>query len=164
MTVPAHVTALLRHCADLRDRTHGHAPAARGRPGKEVLFLQTVPLLDRFARQALEELNGPLLLDTGQVTASGARRTGERGLEARWELSWPEQRLAGIGAVRLHAFYGAGFDHPHLQGGTVGRWPLNVFTAEQAAAELHTLRAIAVADLHNLAAQRDHRIIPAVRR
>ncbi|MGP3933623.1 hypothetical protein [Nonomuraea sp. KM88] len=166
MSVPAHVAALMRHFVDLRDRTYGHAPvpAARDRSGKDVLFLQTVPFLDPFARQALEELNGPLLLNTGQIAASGVRRTGERGLEALWELSWPEQRLAGIGAVRLHAFYGAGFHHPHLQGGTVGRWPLNVFTPEHAAAELHTLRVIATADLHNLIAQRDHRIIPAMKR
>ncbi|WP_067477899.1 hypothetical protein [Actinomadura hibisca] len=160
------VAALLRHFADLRDGTHGHAPAAaaRDRPGKDVLFLRAVPLLDPFARQALEELNGSLLADTGEIAASGARRTGERGWEALWELSWPEQRAARIGAIRLHAFYGAGFHHPHLQGGTVGQWPLNVFTPEQAAAELPTLRAIAAADLHNLVAQRDHHIIPALKR
>ncbi|GAA2839091.1 hypothetical protein [Nonomuraea rubra] len=165
MSVPAHVAVLMRHFADLRERTHGHAPAptVRDRPGKDVLFLCTVPLLDPYAWQALEELNGPLLLGTGQITASGVRRTAERGLEALWELSWPEQRLAGIAAVRLHAFYGAGSHHPHLQGGTVGRWPLNVFTPEQAAAELPTLRVIATADLHNVAAQRDHRIIPAMK-
>jgi hypothetical protein len=56
---------------------------------------------------------------------------------------------------------GIGFHHPHLRGGTVGEWPLNVFTPEQAAAELPTLRAIASADLHNLVFQRDFRIIPA---
>ncbi|MFB4319839.1 hypothetical protein [Actinomadura sp. 21ATH] len=150
MSVPAHAAALLRHYADPRDRA-----------AEDVLFLRAVPLLDPFARQALEELNGPLLLGTGRLTASGTRRTAERGLEALWELSWPEQRLAGIGAVRLHAFYGAGFRQPHLQGGTVGRWPLHVSTPEQAAAVLPTLRAIAAADLHNLVAQRDHGIVPA---
>src|SRR6266496_6753628 len=52
--------------------------------------------------------------------------------------------------------------HPHLQGGTVGDWPLNVFDETQAAAALPTLRAVASADLHNLVLQRDYRIIPAI--
>ena len=81
-----------------------------------------------------------------------------------WLLSWPAQRAAGIHAVTLRAYYGARFLHPHLQGSTVGDWPLNVFDAEQAAAELPTLRAIASADLHNLVFQLggDYRVVPAV--
>jgi len=51
-----------------------------------------------------------------------------------------------------------------LRGGTVGNWPLSVFAEEQAADVLPTLRAIASADLHNLAFQRDYRIIPATMR
>jgi hypothetical protein len=54
--------------------------------------------------------------------------------------------------------------HPHLRGATVGVWPLNVFSADDAAAELPTLRAIAAADLHNLVFQSDYRIVPAVTR
>jgi hypothetical protein len=65
-----------------------------------------------------------------------------------------------LGAIR--AFYSAGAQHPHLQGGTVGDWALNLFDEEQAAAELPTLRAIASADIHNLVFQRDYRIIPAM--
>ena len=74
----------------------------------------------------------------------------------------PEQQAAGISPVIIHAYYGAGAHHPHLQGGTVGDWPLNVFDEGQAAAELPVLRAIASADLHNLVFQRDYRIIPAI--
>ena len=72
-----------------------------------------------------------------------------------------QAKAAGINPIILHAFYGTGFHHPHLRGGTVGDWPLNAFTPEQAAAELPTLRAIATAELHNLVFQRDYRIIPA---
>jgi hypothetical protein len=61
----------------------------------------------------------------------------------------------------LHAFYGAGFHHPHVRGGTVHDWPLNIFTEEQATAKLPTLRAIAAAEVHNLVFQRDYTIIPA---
>jgi hypothetical protein len=155
---PAHITALLRHFADLRDGTHGHAASRRD---KEKLFTEAVDLLDPYARQVLDEVNAHLLLGTGEVTASGVRRSAIRGVDAIWALSWPEQRTTGIDPIVIHAFYGSGFHHPHLRGGTLGDWPLNIFTPEQAAAELPTLRAIAAADLHNLVYQRDYRIIPA---
>ena len=152
--------ALVRHFADLRDGTHGDAVVSR--QGKERLFAEGVELLDPYARLALDEMNTQLLLDTGTVTSHGVLRTPDGGLVAPWTLSWPEQQDAGIEPVTVHAFYGRGFHHPHLRGGTLGEWPLNVFTEEQAAAELPTLRAIVAGDLHNLVFQRDFRIIPAV--
>jgi hypothetical protein len=60
--VPAYVTALARHFADLRDDTHGNA---HSRADKETLFATAVGLLDRYAREALAEVNTHLLLDTG---------------------------------------------------------------------------------------------------
>ena len=156
----SYTAALLRHFADLRDGTHG---GVRSRRDKERLFAAAVPLLDPHARQALDEINTDLLLGIGEVTATGVRGSADRGLEAVWALSWPAQRAAGIEPVILRAYFGAGFVHPHLQGGTVGDWPLNVFDEEQAATELPTLRAIAAADIHNLVFQLggDIRIIPA---
>ena len=153
-------SALLRHFADLRDGTHGGVSSRRD---KERLFVAAVPLLDPHARQALVEINTYLLLGTGEVTATGARRSADGGSEAVWALSWPEQQAAGIQPVILRAYFGAGFAHPHLQSGTVGDWPLNVFDEEQAARELPTLRAMAAADIHNLVFQLggDVRIIPA---
>ncbi len=88
-------------------------------------------------------------------------RSTTDGVDAIWALAWPEQRDAGISPITLHAFYGAGFHHPHLRGGTVRDWPLNVFTQEQATATLDTFRQIASAEVHNLVFQRDYRIIPA---
>ena len=156
----ASASALLRHFADLRDGTHG---GASSRPDKERLFVAAVPLLDRHARQALEEINAYLLLGTGEVTATGVRQSADGGPEAVWALSWPEQQAAGIKPIVIRAYFGAGFAHPHLQSGTVGDWPLNVFDEEQAAAELPTLRALAAADVHNLVFQLggDVRITPA---
>ena len=63
--------------------------------------------------------------------------------------------------VIIRAYYSAGAHHPHLQAGTTGDWPLNVFDEKQAA-ELPTLRAMASADLHNLVFRADYRIVPAV--
>jgi hypothetical protein len=153
-------SALLRHFADLRDGTHG---GVRSRPGKERLFAAAVSLLDPYARQALEEINTALLLGTGELTAAGLRNSIGAETEAVWELSWAEQQAAGVKPIVIRAYFGAGFLHPHLQSATVGDWPLNVFDDEQAAAELPTLRAMAVADLHNLVFQLggDVRIIPA---
>src|SRR5260370_889656 len=90
-------------------------------------------------RQALGEMNTDLLLGTGAVTRTGVRVGGD-GVDAIWALSWPEQQAAGISPVVLRAYYGVGAHHPHLQGGTVGDWPLNVFDEREAAAELPTLR------------------------
>lgn len=161
---PEHLAALRRHFTDLRDHTPRPSAARAARQDKDLSFLRAVPLLDRYARLTLEELDTHLLLGTGLVTATGVRRTLERGLDALWELSWPAQRVAGVNPVRLHAFHGAGFHLPHLQGGTVGQWPLAVATDDDAAAQLPTLRAIAAADLHNLVFQSDYRIIPALTR
>ncbi len=157
---PASASALLRHFADLRDGTHGGASSRRD---KERLFAAAVPLLDPHARQALEEINTYLLLGTGEVTATGVRRSADGGIDAVWALSWPEQQAAGIKPIVVRAYFGIGFAHPHLQSGTVGDWPLNVFDEEQAATELPTLRAMVAADIHNLVLQLggDVRIIPA---
>jgi hypothetical protein len=157
---PSYTAELLRHFADLRDGVHGDVVS---RQDKERLFARTVPLLDPYARQALGEINDDLLLGTGEIQASGIREA-EDGVDASWTLTWPEQRDAGISPVTLQAFYGAGFHHPHLRGGTVHDWPLNVFTEEQAAAKLTAFREIAAAEVHNLVFQRDYRIIPATTR
>jgi hypothetical protein len=98
-----------------------------------------------------------------ELLARGKDLLHRRGsVEAIWALSWPEQQAAGISPIIIRAYYGAGAHHPHLQGGTVGDWPLNVFDERQAAAELPALRAVASADVHNLVFQRDYRIIPAI--
>ncbi|MEW6519111.1 MAG: hypothetical protein AB1461_06825 [Thermodesulfobacteriota bacterium] len=154
---PAHLRALLRHFADLRDASHGGAVT---RQDKEALFAAAVDLLDSYARQALAEINDTLLLGRGTVTASGLTRSPEGDAVATWSLGWPEQAQRHLQPVTLQAFFGRTFLHPHLRGATVGYWPLNVFTDADAAAELPTLRAIAGADLHNLVFQSDYRIIP----
>jgi hypothetical protein len=157
--IPAYITSLIRHFEDLRDGTHG---GSASRKDKEAHFEKEVRLLAPIARQVLTEMNTSLLLDTGQVTETGLRRTADGGLQASWALSWPEQRAAGIPPIELQAYFGAGFHHPHLRGTTVHDWPLNVFSDEDAAAQLSTLRAIASGDLHNLVFQADYRIVPAV--
>lgn len=155
---PAHLRGLLRHFADLRDGTHGADAVTRS--DKERLFLAAVTFLDPYANQALAEINDALLLGTGAVAATGVTRSDDGGIAATWTLGWPEQKRANIWPITLQAFYGHGFHHPHLRGGTVGVWPLNVFSDADAAVELPTLRAIAVAELHNLVFQRDWRIVP----
>jgi hypothetical protein len=158
-TIPAYITSLIRHFEDLRDGTHG---GSASRKDKEAHFEKAVQLLSPIARQVLTEINTSLLLDTGELTETGLRRTADRGLSASWALSWPEQRAAGVEPIVLQAHFGGGFHHPHLRGTTVRDWPLNVFTDEDAAAQLSILRAIASSDLHNLVYRADYRIVPAV--
>ena len=157
-----HLRGLLRHLADLRDGIHGDGAVSRA--DKERLFSAAVDYLDPYARQALAEMNASLLLGSGTVSSSGVTRTTNGDCAALWTLAWPEQEQAGIPPVTLEAFYGHSFHHPHLRGGTVGVWPLNVFSTDDAAAELPTLRAIARADLHNLVFQSDYRIVPVTTR
>lgn len=156
--VLTHHKALLRHFADLRDGRHGDAT---DRAGKEGLFAKAVELLDPVARLVLRELDEDLLLGTGTIASTGLTGSADGGVRALWSLSWPEQQRAGVAPVTILAHYGRGFHHPHLSGATVGEWPLNVFDAEQADAEISTMRAIVAADLHNLVFQADFRIVPA---
>jgi len=159
---PAHLRGLLRHFADLRDGTHGDGAVTRA--DKERLFASAVGRLDPYARQALAEMNDALLLGTGTIIATGVTTSPLGDVAATWTLGWPEQEQARIQPITVQAFYGRGFHHPHLRGGTVGDWPLNVFSDADAAAELPIVRAIAAADLHNLVFERDFRIVPATAR
>jgi hypothetical protein len=111
--------ALIRHFADLRDGTHGGVSSRRD---KERLYATAVALLDPYARQALDEMNTGLMLDTGEVAATEVRRSADGGLESVWALSWPEQIATGINPILIRAYFGRGFHHPHLQSGTVGDW------------------------------------------
>jgi hypothetical protein len=157
--MPAYIISLIRHFEDLRDGTHG---GSASRKDKEAHFEKAVQLLAPVARQVLTEINTSLLLDTGELTETGLRRTRDGGLNATWALSWPEQRAAGVEPILLQAYFGGGFHHPHLRGTTVHDWPLNVFSDQDAAAQLPVLRAIASGDLHNLVFSADYRIIPVV--
>ncbi len=157
--IPAYITSLIRHFEDLRDGTHG---GSASRKDKETHFAKAVQLLAPVARQVLTEMNSSLLLDTGQLSETGLQRTADGGLSATWALSWPEQRAAGVKPILLQAYFGGRFHHPHLRGTTVHDWPLNVFSDEDAAAQLPILRAIASSDLHNLVYRTDYRIVPAV--
>jgi len=159
--VPAYVRALMRHFVDLRDNTHG---GSTGRDDKEDHFARAVELLHPVANQVLREMNTLLLLESGRISSTGLQRTPDESLVASLALSWPEQSSAGISPVVLMAYYGIGFHHPHLRGATVGDWPLNIFTRSDAADQLHLLRAIASAELHNLVYQADYSIVPAVSR
>jgi hypothetical protein len=158
-TIPAYITSLIRHFEDLRDGTHG---GSASRKDKETHFERAVQLLAPIARQVLSEMNMSLLLDTGKLTETGLQRSEDGGLNASWALSWPEQRAAKVQPIMLQAHFGSGFHHPHLRGTTVQDWPLNVFSEEDAAAQLPILRAIASSDLHNLVYRADYRIVPAV--
>jgi hypothetical protein len=88
-TIPAYITSLIRHSAHLRDGTNGGSTI---RKDKEAHFEKARQQLAPVARQVLTEMNTSLLLDTGQLTERGLRRTADGGLNASGALSWPEQR------------------------------------------------------------------------
>jgi hypothetical protein len=86
LSTPGHVTVLIRHFSDLRDRTHGGSVS---RDDKEAHFAHAVDLLAPVARQALEEINTDLLLDTGRVVATGLHRGISSGPNS-WRPAWPQ--------------------------------------------------------------------------
>src|SRR5438876_9275396 len=90
---PAYITSLIRHFEDLRDGTHG---GSASRKDKEAHFEKAVQLLAPVARQVLTEMNRSLLLDTGQLTETGLRRTADGGMVGSWVLSWREQQDDGF--------------------------------------------------------------------
>src|SRR2546423_1372855 len=88
--------------------------------------------------------------DQRRSTARQRRAVRRRG--SSLSHPWARRRLdtrvataagARIDPITIRAYFGSGSPHPHLQGGTVGDWPLNVFNEDEAAGELGTLRAIA---------------------
>ena len=95
---PAYITSLIRHIEDLRDGTHGGSTT---RKDKEAHFEKAVQLLAPIARQVLNEMNTSLLLDSGQLTETGLRRTTDGGLDASWTLSWPEQLRSGAAKLAI---------------------------------------------------------------
>src|SRR5213594_448184 len=88
-----HLTALMRHFIDLRDGTHG---GSASRSDKETHFAHAVELLAPVARQAIDEINSHLLLNTGKVVATGLQREADGSMSASWDLVWPEQQKAGV--------------------------------------------------------------------
>src|SRR5882724_7321273 len=101
--VPAYVTSLIRHFADLRDGTHG---GSESRKEKEAHFEKAVQLLALVARQVLTEVNKSLLLGTGHLTETGLQATGDGGVRASWSVSWPEQRTAAVEPIEIQAYFG----------------------------------------------------------
>src|SRR3954454_12051877 len=114
-SLPAYITSLIRHFADLRDGTHG---GSASRKDKEAHFEKAVQLLAPTARRVLTEMNVNLLLNSGYVAVTGLRHTADGGLTASGALGGPDQRAAGIQPLVLQAYFGAGFHHPHLGGTT----------------------------------------------
>src|SRR2546423_4971628 len=94
LSTPGHVTALIRHFSDLRDRTHG---GSVGRDDKEAHFAHAVELLAPVARQALAEINTHLLLDTGRVVSTGLQRDAHGSLSASGGLPWARHARARLG-------------------------------------------------------------------
>ena len=73
-SIPGHRSALMRHFVDLRDGTRG---GSSSRHDKEAHFANALDLLAPVARQALDEINPHLLLNTGKIVATGLQREAD---------------------------------------------------------------------------------------
>ena len=84
---------LLRHLQDLRTGTY---EGVQSRSEKEDLYRRGIELLRPVAVAILEEANTMFLRGSGDIQVIGTEDDGSGGLEARFELSWPEQRAAQV--------------------------------------------------------------------
>jgi hypothetical protein len=162
LTVPR-TEDLYRHLDDLRtDSYEGAGP----RSERDDVFRRATELLDPVVAAVLDEVNARLLDGTGEVTHAPAASDGSGGLAARWSLSWPAQAERGVGPVEVVAWYGAAFTHGHLSGSSLGHWPLQVKSADDAARQEPIVRAIVEAELHQRVfdAKGDWRVITSYNR
>ena len=141
-----------RHLMDLRtDSYQGAGP----RPDREDVFHRAVHLLGPVAIEVLQRFNEVMLAGTGAI--EGPVHGSERGLEARWELSWPQQRAAAhrmepgkpVGPITIRAHFPDGWTHGHLAGSDAGDWPFQVTTEADARRQWVILWAIAENELHH---------------
>src|SRR5260370_18331047 len=159
---------LLRHLQDLRSGTY---EGAMSRGAKEVVYRKGINLLRSVAVEILEEANTLFLNSTGNVQMIGPEEDGSGGLVTRFELSWPQQRVARVmrgpngplQPVRIVVNYSQGSHHPHLSGSTAGFWPFQVTSAADAARPKGVLAAILELELHQRLFQRRCRIPPVSR-
>jgi hypothetical protein len=144
LTVPR-TEDLFRHLDDLRtDSYEGAGPRA----ARDEVFRRAAELLDPVVTAVLVEVDDGLLDGTGEITHAPAASDGSGGLAARWSLSWPAQRDRGVGPVEVVAWFGAAFSHGHLSGSSLGHWPLQVTSADDAGRQEPIVRAIVEAELH----------------
>lgn len=159
---------LLPHLEDLRTGTY---EGAKSRSAKEALYRRGIELITPIVRAILEEANALFLEGTGEIQVSGPMDDGAGGLEAHFELSWPEQREAQgtygrqqpLEPVRIVVTYSQNFLHPHLCGSTAGYWPFQVKRESDAERQQGILAAIVELELHQRIYETDWRILSVSR-
>jgi acetyl esterase/lipase len=155
---------LFRHLEDLRSRRF---EGAEPRGERMTLFRRAVELLDPVVRAAMEQANHAFLDGSGEIEHRTVE-AGEGDAEARWELSWPEQRRAtnvraggSVGPVQVVAWFAANFTHPHVRGSHAGNWPLQVLDEGDARRQEPIIEAIVEAELHERIFEGTWKVIPS---
>ena len=141
-----------RHLMDLRTDSY---EGARRRSSREVVFHRAVHLLSPVVAEVLARFNEVMLAGVGAL--EGPVHDPGRTLEARWELSWPQQRAAthriepgkAVRPITIRAHFHHGWTHGHLAGLTAGDWPFQVTTEADARRQWNIVWAIAEAELHH---------------
>ena len=120
------------------------------------------------AMEILDEANTLYLKGTGNVQIIGPEEDGYGGLVTRFELTWPEQRVAQVirgpngplQPVRIVVNYSQGELHPHFSGSTAGFWPFQVTSEADAGRQKGILAVIVELELHQRIFETDWRILP----
>ena len=164
--LPPRAADVFRHLEDLRTRTFEGAERWEERVER---FRRAAELMDPVVRRVLDEVDRTFLEGTGTV-AYRFEPDGAGGWQARWSLSWPEQRELParrgerIGEVQVVARFFRGFTHPHLGGSAIGHWPMQVRDEADADRQELVVRAIAEAELHERIFEGGWQVVPAFTR
>lgn len=152
MGVPAAITTYLRY---LRDQ-HRLAETAWYRFGpvlereRRERFETVVRLLEPEVAAVLGDVDRYLLGGRGELRRSQVMTDGHGTSFVSWQLSWPAQRTHGMPPLSVIALCRNDASGIEVRGSTVASWPLCVDTAPQAREAATVLRALAIAELHNL--------------
>jgi hypothetical protein len=165
---PPRLTDLIRHLDDLRTRSY---EGVRERGGRDDVFRRAVELLGPVVTAALDQADRDFLAGTGERRFVAPASDGAGGLVARWELSWPEQRVAAnkradapVGPVQVIASFPASFNHGHLSGSKAGNWPLQVLDEVDAERQALVVGAIVEAELHERLFEAGWQVMPGYAR
>ncbi len=153
LALDARVEDYQRHLMDLRSDTYD---SAYSRAERETVFLRAVELLNPVVTRVLSEFNDLMLASSGTIEGPLYDRAG--GIEARWLLSWPEQRRVkhrveesnGVDPITVRAHFGDGWTHGHLAGLVAGDWPMQVTSEEDAERQWMIIWTIAETELHQI--------------
>ncbi|WP_410673697.1 hypothetical protein [Amycolatopsis sp. cmx-4-68] len=137
------IADLLRHLEDLRTDTYEGATAW---PDRVRRFELAAGLLNPVVSSCFGHVDRELLDGTGRIRRE--LRIVDSAAVARWQLSWPVPAERELPPVQVLLKFPRSSPHPHLTGTTIGSWPVQVTSAEDAHRQSAVVSTVIEAELN----------------